>query len=195
MLAVFVASWIYPIWPGDQALHSSLTLVGFICLWRYTRNNAMSNRDYFLIVVFICAHSIAARWLYSHVPYDRWLQSSLGFSLHQHLGWTRNHFDRLVHFLYGFCFTPAIVAHVITRYKQSAKIGFYIAITAVMVTSLWYEWLEWLIALTLSENNAEAYNGQQGDMWDAHKDMLMATLGSLVWVRYFAKTTLVPAEK
>lgn len=185
MLAVFIATWLYPIWPAEQALHSSLTLVAFVLLWRYTRRNEMSKRDYFLIVIFICAHSIAARWLYSNVPYDHWLQSTLGISLKQHLGWTRNNFDRLVHFLYGFCFTPAVVAYVVKRYQQSRKFGFYVAITAVMVTSLWYEWFEWLIAISLSSQDAESYNGQQGDMWDAHKDMLMATIGSLVWIKYY----------
>ena len=29
---------------------------------------------------------------------------------------------------------------------------------------------------------AESYNGQQGDVWDAHADMLLATVGALlVW--------------
>ena len=52
----------------------------------------------------------------------------------------------------------------------------------VMCASLVYEWFEWAIALALSPDAAEAYNGQQGDMWDAHADMLMATLGSLlIW--------------
>ena len=27
---------------------------------------------------------------------------------------------------------------------------------------------------------AEAYNGQQGDMWDAHKDMFLAFLGGII---------------
>jgi len=27
---------------------------------------------------------------------------------------------------------------------------------------------------------AEAYNGQQGDIWDAHADMLLATIGALL---------------
>ncbi len=47
-----------------------------------------------------------------------------------------------------------------------------------MATSLIYEWLEWLIAIGLSPEEAENYNGQQGDMWDAHKDMLLATVGA-----------------
>ena len=32
MLLVFGASWIMPLWPYEQALHSSLTIVGFALL-------------------------------------------------------------------------------------------------------------------------------------------------------------------
>jgi putative membrane protein len=31
----------------------------------------------------------------------------------------------------------------------------------------------------MSPEAAEAYNGQQGDPWDAHMDMLLATLGAV----------------
>jgi len=54
-----------------------------------------------------------------------------------------------------------------------------------VITSVIYEWLEWLVAISLSPQDAEAYNGQQGDMWDAHKDMLLATLGAMFW--YFKR--------
>ena len=49
-----------------------------------------------------------------------------------------------------------------------------------MATSLIYEWIEWLIAIQLSPEDAENYNGQQGDIWDAHVDMLLATLGAMI---------------
>jgi len=49
-----------------------------------------------------------------------------------------------------------------------------------MSTSLIYEWIEWLIAINLSPEAAENYNGQQGDIWDAHKDILLATLGAIM---------------
>jgi Predicted membrane protein len=50
----------------------------------------------------------------------------------------------------------------------------------IMCSSLVYEWMEWGIALALSPEAAESYNGQQGDAWDAHADMALATLGSLL---------------
>ena len=49
-----------------------------------------------------------------------------------------------------------------------------------MSTSLLYELFEWGIATTLSPEAAEAYNGQQGDMWDAHKDMALALVGGII---------------
>jgi putative membrane protein len=41
-----------------------------------------------------------------------------------------------------------------------------------------YEVFEWLLTLLLSPKDADSYNGQQGDMWDAQKDMGLALLGS-----------------
>ena len=51
---------------------------------------------------------------------------------------------------------------------------------AVMCYSRVYEWLEWGIARAQSPEAAEAYNGQQGDIWDAQKDMALAALGAIV---------------
>ena len=32
----------------------------------------------------------------------------------------------------------------------------------------------------MSPEAAESYNGQQGDLWDAHKDMFVATIGAII---------------
>ncbi|PTT57498.1 DUF2238 domain-containing protein [Stenotrophomonas sp. HMWF003] len=183
VLAIFAASWIQPLWPLEQTLHSSLTVIGLVALWWVDRRWGLGNGAFAAICGFIAIHCIAARWLYSNVPYDAWLQAALHWSPNAAFGWQRNHFDRLIHFLYGVCFTPALLQ--LARHAWPAlRIGqaFTLAVMVVMCSSLAYEWLEWGIALLLSPEAAEAYNGQQGDMWDAHADMLLATLGSLlVW--------------
>jgi len=183
VLAVFAASWIQPLWPLEQTLHSSLTVIGLVALWWVDRRWGLGNGAFAAICGFIAIHCIAARWLYSNVPYDAWLQAALHWSPNATFGWQRNHFDRLIHFLSGVCFTPALLQ--LARHAWPAlRIGqaFTLAVMGVMCSSLAYEWLEWGIALLLSPEAAEAYNGQQGDMWDAHADMLLATLGSLlVW--------------
>ncbi len=183
-LAVFAASWIAPLWPLEQALHSSLTVVGLVWLWRHDRRWPMLTWQFASICVFICVHSIAARWLYSNVPYDQWLQTLTGWSPQSAFGWKRNNMDRLIHLLYGVCFAPAVVHYLRQRWPLTPRQAFVLAVMAIMCSSLLYEWLEWAIALTLSPKAAESYNGQQGDIWDAHADMLLATLGaSSAWPR------------
>lgn len=178
-IAIFALTWIAPRWPLEQALHSSLTVVGFAWLALHARHWRMGNGEFAAICVFIALHCVAARWLYSNVPYDEWSRHWLGWSPQQAFGWQRNHFDRLIHLLYGACFTPALVGWLRQRWTMPHKAGFAIALLLVMASSLIYEWLEWAIALAMSPEAAEAYNGQQGDPWDAHMDMLLATLGAL----------------
>ena len=169
-LAVFAITWLSPLWPAEQALHSSLTVMGLIWLWRHDRRWPMVTRHFVLICLFICVHSVAARWLYSNFPYDRWSQALLGWSPDQAFGWQRNHTDRLIHLLYGVCFAPALRHYLGQRWPLNPRQAFGIAIMLIMCSSLIYEWLEWGIALTLSPEAAESYNGQQGDMWDGQKD-------------------------
>ncbi|NDK39173.1 DUF2238 domain-containing protein [Pseudoxanthomonas gei] len=177
-MAVFAASWIAPPWPLEQALHSTLTVAGLAWLWRHDRHWPMRSGEFALICAFICVHSIAARWLYSNVPYDQWMQSLTGWSPQDAFGWQRNHADRLIHLLYGICCAPAAATYLRQRWPLSPRQGFVLAVMAIMCTSLLYGWLEWAIALVLSPEAAESYNGQQGDPWDAHADMLLATVGA-----------------
>lgn len=183
-LAVFAASWIAPRWPVEQGLHSVLTVAGLIWLWRHDRRWPLRDSHYLAICGFLIAHCIAARWLYSYVPYDAWLRALTGgWSIDRALGLERNHFDRLIHLLYGACFAPPIRDALRQRWPAlTARQAFVLALAAVMCSSLVYEWAEWAIALMLSPEAAEAYNGQQGDVWDAHMDMLLATLGA--WVAW-----------
>ena len=183
-LVVFAASWIAPPWPVEQALHSSLTVVGLAWLWWHDRRWPMLTWQFASICAFICVHCIAARWLYSNVPYDQWMQVLTGWSPQQAFGWQRNNFDRLIHLLYGVCITPALLHYLRQRWPLQPHQAFVLAVMTIMCSSLIYEWLEWAIALTLSPEAAESYNGQQGDLWDAHADMLLATLGALTaWPR------------
>lgn len=41
-----------------------------------------------------------------------------------------------------------------------------------------YELFEWLLTTVMTADAADCYNGQQGDIWDAQKDMALALLGS-----------------
>ncbi|HET8731157.1 MAG TPA: DUF2238 domain-containing protein [Moraxellaceae bacterium] len=49
-----------------------------------------------------------------------------------------------------------------------------------MATSLVYELIEWAAAEVFGGELGAAYLGTQGDVWDAQKDMFLATLGGTV---------------
>lgn len=187
VVAVFAISWINPRWPADQGLHSSLTVVGLIWLVWHTKKYSMKNLDFFAICFMIAIHCVAARWLYSNVPYDEWCTSLFNWSPQRAFGFERNHFDRLIHFLYGICFMPAVANFIRVKNNISMRSALAIGLMVIMVSSLVYEWAEWAIALGMSPDQAEAYNGQQGDVWDAHMDMLLATLGAASTIPFFKK--------
>ena len=50
----------------------------------------------------------------------------------------------------------------------------------VFAVSAAYEIFEWFLAVVMDPAAADAYNGQQGDVFDSPKDMAMAGLGSII---------------
>ena len=49
-----------------------------------------------------------------------------------------------------------------------------IAVWLIIVFSTMYELVEWVVAMVMSPGATERYNGQQGDIWDAHRDTALA---------------------
>lgn len=164
------ATWWDPPWPAEQALHSSLTVVALVALYWADKRFGLALSTWVWALIFLALHTIAARWIYSFVPYDDWTDALFGVRLSDVFSWERNHFDRLVHFAYGLCVTMML------RLKPLRSLEI------VLATSALYELFEWGIAVTLAPDMAEAYNGQQGDIWDPHKDMALALLGAVVAV-------------
>lgn len=183
-MAVFIVMVLASITPLDWSsylLHQLGTLLFLALILVAYRYWYISSRSYVLAVIFLFIHIVGARYLYSYVPYDDWTQQLFGVRLGDLFGWQRNMYDRLVHFSYGLLLFNAMVESAKFIFKiRSVKLLIAIALMINMSSSLLYELIEWGIATTLSPEAAEAYNGQQGDVWDAHKDMALALLGGLI---------------
>lgn len=178
---VMVLASIEPLEWSSYLLHQLGTLLFLAVMLGTYHYKQIGSRSYILASLFLIIHIIGARYLYSYVPYNDWTQRLFGINLNQIFGWQRNMYDRLVHFSYGLLLLSAMVES--SRYVfriQSIKLLIAIALMINMSSSLLYELLEWGIASMLSPEAAEAYNGQQGDIWDAHKDMALALLGGLI---------------
>ncbi|OLF37769.1 hypothetical protein BTW00_02875 [Psychrobacter sp. C 20.9] len=181
VFVVMVLASINPLEWSNYLLHQLGTLLFLALMLGAYRYNYVSSRSYVLASLFLVIHIIGARYLYSYVPYNDWTQQLFGIRLDELFGWQRNMYDRLVHFSYGLLLFHAMVDVSKSIFNvQSVKLLIALALMINMSSSLLYELLEWSIAMTLSPEAAEAYNGQQGDIWDAHKDMALALLGGLI---------------
>lgn len=177
-------------------LHQIGTLIMMIVLFYLHGKLILSTSSFVWYCLFLWLHIVASCWLYSFVPYNDWAVAIFDIHLDNYFGWQRNMFDRLVHFCYGFLLYP-LFFEVGQKFFKPLKPNqvHFIVLLWVMASSMVYELIEWVIALSLSPSDAENYNGQQGDMWDAHKDMLLASIGGVLavavgWVRKFGKLAL-----
>lgn len=183
--SVVIASIFASINPLDFAaylLHQAGTVVGMAVLLVLLYQRKISLLGFALSIIFILFHILGAHYLYSFVPYNDWMIHYLHFDLNQYFGWSRNMYDRFIHFIYGlllFKICCDVFAAWLPHSTKPSKIAL-IAIQFIMASSMIYELLEWAIAIGLSPEDAENYNGQQGDIWDAQKDMALASLGALI---------------
>ncbi|MDP6980106.1 MAG: DUF2238 domain-containing protein [Myxococcota bacterium] len=179
-IVVFVALGWAPWYRDDWLLENVLVFVLVPWLVSGYRKLPLSRFSYASIFVFTCLHEVGAHHTYSEVPYDAWLQTLFGWDLSSAMGWERNHFDRLVHFLWGILITYP-VREVFLRIANAAGFwGYLFPLLVVMSTSLLFEMIEWGAAVVFGGELGMAYLGTQGDVWDSHKDSALATLGSLI---------------
>ncbi|OTG94904.1 DUF2238 domain-containing protein [Acinetobacter sp. ANC 3832] len=178
--AILIAS-IHPLEFPSYLLHQIGTVLMLVALFICQKKIGLSYPTFLLYILFLVIHVIGAHYLYSYVPYNDWIKSIFHFDLNQSMGWSRNMYDRLVHFVYGLFLYPFFYRlFQVWLPSLKPKTLFILVIQFVMASSLFYEWIEWWIAIGLSPEEAENYNGQQGDLWDAHKDMFLATIGSII---------------
>lgn len=167
-------------YPEQMYLQHIPTVGALVALAVLGRRYPLSNAAFTCLVVFLMLHILGARYIYSYVPYDQWMRSLIGTDLTSVFHFRRNHYDRLIHFAFGLLWVLPVWEVCVRYFKVPRRFAFYVAFEFVLAVSALYELFEWGLTMVLSPNDADAYNGQQGDPWDAHKDMALAMLGSLV---------------
>jgi len=186
LLAAFAAIWtalaLAPWYRQDWLLENMLVFAALPLLaWGY-RTLPFTRGTYACLFVFLVLHAIGAHYTYSEVPYDRAFETVTGASLNALLGWERNHYDRMVHFLYGLLVTPAAIEILQARAPPRGLWRWLLPVCFMMSHSVLYEMIEWLAAEVFGGDLGQAYLGTQGDVWDAQKDSLLATAGSVASV-------------
>ncbi len=181
---IFALEWtVLAIAPLDRAgwALENVIVVAFVALLVLSyRRFPLSRISYTLILLFLLLHEVGAHYTYAQVPYDVWWQQFFGYSLNEQFGFERNHFDRLVHFSYGLLLAYPIREVFIRVADVKGFWGYFLPLDLTMSTSMMFELFEWGAAELFGGDLGMAYLGTQGDVWDAHKDMALASLGALI---------------
>jgi putative membrane protein len=146
-------------------------VAGLIAMHRWM---PLSTASYILITLFLSLHTIGVHYTYAQVPIGAWVDQTL------HLG--RNHFDRVVHFSFGFLLAyPMEEAFRLLAHARGWVLYYLPVMTVLGLSGLW-EIIEFWVADTVHPELGITYLGSQGDVWDAQKDIAAAFYGALLCV-------------
>ncbi|HEU4708880.1 MAG TPA: DUF2238 domain-containing protein [Methylophilaceae bacterium] len=179
-LLIWLGLSIHPLYRQDWLLENLLIFIALPIIAASIRWFRLSNLSYTLIFIFLSLHTLGAHYTYAEVPYDQWAKGLTGHTLSGALGWQRNHYDRLVHFCYGLMLAYPVREMFMRFVAVRGFLAYFLPLDLTMSTSMLYELLEWAAAELFGGDLGLAYLGTQGDVWDAQKDMALASLGALI---------------
>jgi putative membrane protein len=133
--------------------------------------------SYYLIFFYLFVQSYGGHYTYALAPPFNWLRDELGLS--------RNHYDRVAHFMLGFLMAIPI-REILLRYISASRrwLAFLTAST-VLAIGAFYEFIEWWVAVLVTPELGDKFLGTQGDIWDSHWDMFLALVGAILALTLF----------
>jgi len=157
--------------PKDQFtwfLEVAPALIGIALLAATYNSFRLTSILYFFILSHCLVLMVGGHYTYAEVPLFDGL-----------FGAERNNYDKVGHFFQGF--VPALLAREILIRKHVVNgdiwCGF-IVVSICLAFSAFYELIEWGVAI-LSGEDAEAFLGTQGYIWDTQSDMALALVGAI----------------
>lgn len=175
-LAVFLLVWAWTfIGTTDRAnwiTENTLTILFIGGLALTHRRFRFSDASYTLMFVYILLHIYGAMHTYAENPMGYWLKDALH--------WERNHYDRIVHFSFGFLLAYPMRDWFTNHFQWPTWVCWVLPVEITMSFSAAYELIEWAVADVFFPAEGAAYLGSQGDIWDAQKDMGLAFSGAVL---------------
>ncbi len=153
-------------------MENALVFGFLIFLFFHYKKYQFSDLSYLLITIYLCLHVYGAKYTYAENPFGYWLKDAFDMQ--------RNHYDRIVHFSFGFLLAYPMRELFIRFFKFPTWVGWVLPIEITLSVSGFYELIEWGVADVFFPAQGVAYLGTQGDIWDAQKDIFLATLGAIL---------------
>ena len=175
-LTVFTSIWVNTLIGTNDLnnwfLENTLTVLFMLFLFFSFRKYQFSDLSYLLICVYLCLHVYGSKYTYAENPFGYWLKDYFHFG--------RNHYDRIVHFSFGFLLAYPMRELFLRWLKYPKTVSWILPIEITLSVSGLYELIEWAVADVFFKAQGDAYLGTQGDIWDAQKDIFMAFMGAIL---------------
>jgi putative membrane protein len=178
-LLVLVWSAVNPKDYFTWALEVAPAVIGLIVMAVTYNSFRLTPLLYVLILLHCIVLIVGGHYTYAEVPLFDYLKPVLGFE--------RNNYDKLGHFMQGF--VPAIIAREILIRKAvvaSAAWRNFFIVCFCLAFSAFYELIEWAVAVAAGAGS-ESFLGTQGYAWDTQSDMGFALLGSILALLLLAR--------
>lgn len=157
---------------NNWLLENTLTILFLLFLIFSYRKFQFSDLSYLLIFVYMCLHVYGAKYTYAENPLGYWLKDVFHSN--------RNHYDRIVHFSFGFLLAYPMREMFLKWLKYPSMVSWILPIEITLSVSAFYELIEWAVADIFFAAQGDAYLGTQGDIWDAQKDIFLAFSGAIL---------------
>jgi putative membrane protein len=157
---------------NNWLLENTLTFLSLIFLVTSFRKYQFSDTTYLFVCIYLCMHVYGSKYTYAENP--------LGYYLQDLLHTSRNQYDRIVHFSFGFLLAYPIRELFIQWLKYPKSAAWITPIEITLSIGGIYELIEWAVADIFFTEQGTAYLGTQGDVWDAQKDIFYAFTGALL---------------
>jgi putative membrane protein len=153
-------------------LENALTFLFLVVLFLFYKKYQFSDITYLLIGIYLCLHVYGSKYTYAENPFGYWLQEVFQSE--------RNHYDRIVHFSFGFLLAYPMRELFLKWFQYPKMVAWILPIEITLSISGLYELIEWAVAHVFFQEQGVAYLGTQGDIWDAQKDIFLAFSGALL---------------
>jgi len=172
LLIFWIYGWLYCLDRQDWIIENLLVVICLFILVTTKKWHRFSDLSYLCIFVFVMLHLYGAFYAYTQNALGSWLQNRF------HL-W-RNPYDRIVHFSFGLFMAYPFRELLINKFRMSSRASWLLPIEIAFSFGTIFELIEWGVSVVTTKETGETYVATQGDVWDAHKDILLAATGAAV---------------
>jgi len=176
LAAIYAGVWVWaaikPYDRSDWLLENMLVFAAVAAAVWICRVRPLSDVSNVMVTVFLIFHTVGSHYTYSLVPLGDWIKETAGLE--------RNHYDRVIHFTFGFLLTYPLMELLARARDLKGRWVAFVAFLVIATASGIYELIEWAAAAIIDPKAGIAFLGTQGDVFDAQKDHALALVGSLI---------------